>query len=596
MESFPFRPFDDERQTNSMESLGRPSWSLTGVLGPRLALSIGVPIASWCLARGCFVPLYESNDDIGMMMLARGVGIVGKPTPYLLYLHIWLGELLVALYQRWPGLEWYRLLMDVTQLASTATLVWLSTRSRVSLPRLGLLLLYLVVFDFTFYTRPQFTVTAMLPAIGASVLWFCVASSGGALTWPSLLWFLILFNLSALIRFQSALAVGIAVVPLLLFALIWSRFRRCTQSRVRLSTQLIPWFLALLTIGSGKLYHDHVYQSMPGWEEYAEFNRLRAEITDYGRVNWTDSTESHFTQAGWNHHDYELTHHWFFEDPEAYNIERFHRLLDYFPPQTSLRPVLQKLWSDIERDATFLAMLLTIATAWILIMRQHAVLISAGLSLVSVFALDVVLLVQLHRLPPHVYEPLLALPFWIPVAGSEDAPLGGLKRRIAFGLFWITSLVIAFRVIEKTYNDSHDREKAHLLLVQGIEDLEKPRGRVYVIVGPEFPFALLYLPADLYGLRNLAMIGTGTLSQSPINRSRLKDFGIENLLAALGERPDLYLIGAPDATAALAAHASSRLGVPVSAHQVYKRRFGKGYTRDNWLYVYRLVSWHRVSP
>src|SRR5262249_33257293 len=127
------------------------------ILVTQVLLTIGLPLAAWSLARGLFVPLYQSNDDLGMMMLARGIGIVGQPTPYLLYVHISLGQLLVSLYERWPEWEWYRVLMDVTQLMSTATVVWLALRSGVSVPRLGLLSLFLLVFDLSFYVRPQFT-------------------------------------------------------------------------------------------------------------------------------------------------------------------------------------------------------------------------------------------------------------------------------------------------------------------------------------------------------------------------------------------------------------------------------------------------------
>jgi hypothetical protein len=105
---------------------------------------------------------------------------------------------------------------------------------------------------------------------------------------------------------------------------------------------------------------------------------------------------------------------------------------------------------------------------------------------------------------------------------------------------------------------------------------------------------------DLEKLHGLALISTGTLAQSPLNRARLHEFGIEDLLTSLVENNDLYLIANPPTAALLAIQATFRLKHRVSVQTVYKARFGafekknptetRSVTQANYLYLHRLVK------
>jgi hypothetical protein len=556
----------------SLASIGRSRISIGRVL-----LTIGLPLVVWGLARGAFVPLYQSNDDIGMTMLARGVGIVSKPTPYLLYLHIELGRLLVTLYAHWPAWEWYRILMDVIQLLSTATLVWLSLRLPFSGTRLTVLALYLVVFDLGFYIRPNFTETSILAACAATVLWFSAASRGRGLTTWSCLWFLMLLNVSSWVRFQGAIAVAIVAVPLVLLALIR---RQPKGSRWASGGRLIaPWLLGCLSVLGGKLYHDHVYGTTPGWANYDEFNRLRAEITDYHRVGYGPASASAFARAGWTNLDYEILENWFFEDPETYSIERFRRLLDSFPPVpfTVAGDLFTEFLNAASSQPALMAMLLAVMAAGILSIDRQRTHIAVAMTILAVLALGVVLLLWLRRWPPMIYEPLLAVPVAIALAGIADgaADSGSALTRFLAGLLFAAAIMVSLREITELYRQGRQVKGQGHRLEQTIDQLKAPPHRIYVIVGAQWPFELFVRPESFERLRGLDLVGTGALSQTPINQDRLRGFGINSLMQALGHRPDLRLLGNRNSCGLIASQIATRTGSPVRAQEESHVVFGE---------------------
>jgi len=586
------------KQGIDVNGLGRSRVFVT-----RVVLTIGLPIAVSGLARGLFVPLYQSNDDIGMMMLARGVGIVSKPTPYLLYIHIGLGRLLVALYSHWPDWEWYRVLMDIVQLLGTATLVWLSLRSPWSGSRLAVLVLYLIVFDLSFYIRPNFTVTSILVVCAAVVFWVRAASERRELRTWGCLWFLLLLNVSSWIRFQGALAVVVVAAPLVLLELV--RPTAPTGSRWAWRAGLAGlWFLGFLSMLAGKLYHDHVYRTTRGWADYEEFNRLRAEITDYHRVGYNPQSASSFARAGWTNLDYEVLENWFFEDPEAYNIERLRRLLDCFPPVpvTVAGNLFAEFLNAASSQPQLMAMLLAVAAAGLLSIDRQRTYIAVGITIFSVFGLGAFLLLWLRRWPPIIYEPLLAVPVVIALAGIThgSADSGSALKRFLAGLLFAAAILAVMRAMTELHRQGRQLERQSHGLEHTMEQLEAAPHRIYVIVGAQWPFELFVRPESFKQLQGLDLIGTGALSQTPINQDRLGGFGITNLMQALAHRPDLRLVGNRNSCGLIASQIATRTGLPIHAQEESHVRFGeydkfepmpgRYVTRPREIFVYRMST------
>src|SRR5271166_939247 len=53
-----------------------------------IALAIALPGMTFLFARWWSVPLYVSNDDVAVEFLLRGVGVTGRATAYVLFMHV----------------------------------------------------------------------------------------------------------------------------------------------------------------------------------------------------------------------------------------------------------------------------------------------------------------------------------------------------------------------------------------------------------------------------------------------------------------------------------------------------------------------------
>ncbi len=144
---------------------------------------------------------YETNDDIGFILLASGK-YTGQPEPNLVFVGIPMGYLISSLYRVLPQLEWY-----------TATLVGLQILSFTVLTTAGLQdwrerrfisIIYLLVvssFQVLLLTKLQFTTTA---AITATAGLLCLITSSSYLSLSSALGFTLVFA-GVSLRFESAL-------------------------------------------------------------------------------------------------------------------------------------------------------------------------------------------------------------------------------------------------------------------------------------------------------------------------------------------------------------------------------------------------------
>src|SRR5215475_9257409 len=82
------------------------------------------------VARLAFVPLYQSNDDVTMRLLAEGVATSSRPTPYLLFINVILGQVMVWLHEFFPILPWFTICLAAIHLAGTATVIWVALSGR----------------------------------------------------------------------------------------------------------------------------------------------------------------------------------------------------------------------------------------------------------------------------------------------------------------------------------------------------------------------------------------------------------------------------------------------------------------------------------
>src|SRR5262249_8860164 len=93
-----------------------------------LVIALVLPVATFLFARWWSVPLYLTNDDVGMELLLRGAGVTSRPTAFVQFMHVGLGELLVWLYAHAGGLSWYQVLMNGVLVLAGLTVSWVAVR------------------------------------------------------------------------------------------------------------------------------------------------------------------------------------------------------------------------------------------------------------------------------------------------------------------------------------------------------------------------------------------------------------------------------------------------------------------------------------
>ena len=263
-------------------------------------------------------PLYETNDDSFVAMVAGGFGAAVKPDPHLVwthYPHYFYGLLLVAL-NRFIGPNahgwvtvfaiWFSLVL-VLQAALGARSLFI----RISVP-----LVYIGAVFLTALLSADYTITTAVLFGAAIASWFVSAGGGRPITWVR--WAAILFTLilSYLIRSEAFIMSVIIVMPALVFL-------SCRKDSIRRSARLLTLSLGLIVVlGSSEWL---AYSNSPKWREVPAYMNCLNQIVAYHRVPWLPEAPE-YRQVGWSYNDYEMFQFWYTRDP-IYNLAKLQFLV-----------------------------------------------------------------------------------------------------------------------------------------------------------------------------------------------------------------------------------------------------------------------------
>jgi hypothetical protein len=320
-----------------------------------------------------------------------------------------------------------------------------------------------------------------------------------------------------------------------------------------------------------RISQSYVYGSTPGWEHFEDFNKLRAQFTDYQAAPFSDESRAVYERAGWTENDYDMLVSWFFENPRLYSIENFKAILSQAPhPAEEGGKQLTRLLEQLQNDPGMRLMVIGACSCFLFVSRRSGL---AGITLmaVTVVIAMVGLVTVLHRLPPWFSGPLLAL---VPGAALVlPSPAGGTVRRpchnneargvpssaprtgrfvtgavrrlrmaahvrlalqaIALGIFgWV--LVGA---LGNWRQESAMICEARAMFLGNLVELQRRPDRIYVTWGDVFPYELILNNEDFRTVSRLRIISLGCLSQTPINNERLHELGIEDLYRAMFQDP-----------------------------------------------------------
>jgi hypothetical protein len=526
-------------------------------------------------------PFYHTNDDPVMSCIVAGVSWIGgesHPAEQAVFVHVWLGRALVALYRAAPGVPWYGLLLLSALLTAAGGCAFAGLR--LAPPRLASAawLLFAALVCGLGLTTLHFGVCATFLAASGLLLGLSLLArpSAGPRTNGALsAWAVLQVLLAFALRPEGALLGLCALSPLALMQLPRSGRRRAA------------WFaLGLLACLAGavslRARQRQAYARSPGWEQTLDWMEAKTAFIDHARIAYTERTRATFEAAAWSANDLELLRRWFAWDPQLYSTAslrdleaRLHRAGGVPPHNLDARGMRGALVTPLSLGALGLAL----ALGWGGRRREAGMLaLAAAFECALVLAIGAGL-----RTPPlRVHMPLWLLACGLPVfalllrqPGITREPFGARQRQALLAGLGVLAVVATLEAAA-----AHDlaarREQRGQAARRDLERLARLPGPPLLLNWAGlFPMHDLVRPLDpfrgdgaasRYASQSFFWIGWPV--RLPINALWLERRGARDVYTALVERDDLVLLTQP-------------LHLPVLERALLERR--------GWRVTHRLV-------
>jgi hypothetical protein len=372
---------------------------------------------AWSISVGLVVllcsissPIFETNDDVHLSMIAHGYGIATAGSPRLVYSNVLWGYLIRLVPEIWgvPGYSLITLGILVVVGAVVARSV-LATGIGIAA---AIALLTLVVARAVLI--PQYTINAGLLMVAAVVCWhrFEKQGCGGRF---ALFAGCLLAYCSFLVRSQAFLLVLGVALPLLPWRSLWLR----RDAKVAL-------MLLVMAIGASSLLDHFAYRGAE-WAKFDRFNAVRIPYNDYGAADHLKDRPDILRRYGYSVNDVDLITDWFFEDPKIADPEKLKSMLRDLGPLAFQEGSLEKAWTGVSALASSDKLLpIVLAAALLALMRPRwRVFAVWGLCLGALFTLGLMGRPGVTR----VYVPLVGLLLLTPFLEDAGALLDGTKLR-----------------------------------------------------------------------------------------------------------------------------------------------------------------------
>jgi hypothetical protein len=303
----------------------------------------------------CATPVYETNDDLMMQMIASGF-YTGQPDGHLVFTNILIGWTLRFLYGTWAGCNWYFIYLLAVHYAALTAIAFLVVSRRGGWFFTLLYAGFFLIVELRVLLHLQFTTTAFLAGTAGVLLLADGLQSGHATHWPKVVAGVAFAGLMCLIREPASLLLAGIACPFLLERLGLTAWRRL------LGTALAFAGIFLVLHGINRW----AYQRDPAWAEFSEYNRMRGEIHVTPLEKFIPDAAS---AAGWSANDGWMFSKFYFSDPEVYaGVPKMRLFLDKLKMVAQAEPArpgnfptkslfLPSIFPDDARALMLLAML-----------------------------------------------------------------------------------------------------------------------------------------------------------------------------------------------------------------------------------------------
>lgn len=488
-------------------------------------------------------PLYQSNDDLGMSLIASGVGYLNEPSEAIYHSNIILGHVLKYLYTHAPHFPWYAYMLILFQLISALAIFYSVLKTRWTTVRFVLLICFLVTFNIYFITNLQFTSTAFLAAMAGFSLLVALVQANQKDRWPAYqtvatcMAALLLFAVSMLLRLNAFYLTIILTIPVLAM-LAWKHGWR----HKGLISAGCTMFAAVVVSGLLHGVNLSYYRSDPQWAHFYELNQLAPSFTATAdrTVNYTLQNKHVFDEHGLGVNDFATLFLWYFADPQVLTVEKLRSVAQAMEPDIGWRwnkakHVLSELFSD--RSILALALFALLATLFVQGKWNRAVIGVAAVA--TLFTLAGLALFM--RLPAWVAVPMLSLPACLALLLSDLSGPGKNPHAAALTLVLPIALTLFVFAQHHVQADRHRSWMAGYANV--VRELAHHQDALHIVFGSTLRIERISPFADLAALfSGLNLVSSTPFGLSPIGLRMASLHGVDNLTRAAFSSDNVYLV------------------------------------------------------
>ncbi len=498
-------------------------------------------------------PGYETNDDLGMQLIASGF-YTGQASEHLIFTNVVIGWMLRCMYQLWDGCNWYLVYLVVVHFVSLTALAFLVVSRKRNWAFVLLYLGFFVLVETRILLSLQFTTTAFLAGTAGLLLLVDSFQPGHPTRWPRVIAGVGLITLMGMIREDVMPFLAILSFPFLIERSGFTGVRRL------LGAGLVCFALFLFTHEFNRWY----YARDPAWAEFQEYNKLRGQVHGTPLARFVSRAAP---AAGWSENDAWMFTQFYFPEPDVYaDISKMRRLVGTLENFAEAKPQLNSfstkylfLWKSLGGDSGILMNLALLNAVWCLF--------AAGsrwkrcfFTLTVMYGLFVLLAIYLPRLPQRItYNmPLImhavclywATGFQQPrPATSRGKVFRNLYSKLCRGCFLVWTILYGMFLWKLTWNlyDTNayyrNLKQISLRIYEPFRSL-LPAGRKPLLI--PLPFnsvleqCLFYCPSS--DAIPFYLVPYGWTTHSPLFRQMVARHEINPYSLSLVERPDVFFL------------------------------------------------------
>lgn len=518
-------------------------------------------------------PVWNTNDDVIMSMMAAGVWFSPRPSADMAFVHPFIGHPISRLHLWRPDFPWYALFLCACIALSLALLCCSVLRLRSRPGFLAILIYAATATALPAFAYLQFTTVAGLVTASGTMLLLSLLlrpPTTRSLGIVGILLALSMLSLGSMIRFDSAVLVALVSWPCGIVLVLRSA-RGARQAGISLRPVLAGIVtvavLAGIALGTPEASRRWLYRGSAQWSRWFCLQRGRSGLKTYRNVTYDPRV---FASVGWSRTDRDMIRKWLDVDPSQHSAKRMaavveacrmgvtERLLQFDRWRTGLRRMLGQIRRNPSHCSRGLWLCMLVTIVGVISWQGWEILGGAAIACASIPTI-LYLHVVLGHAPYRVHATLWMSVFWLLLliaAMSEGLSVftylarQSRASRVAGVTLAAAALVLALHADFVCGRRRVERAAAdHGRLVRRIQTWAAglPSGSIVCSAGTAFPYEHHLPLKSFHYMRSLkGFIGLGWPNQTPQLSEVIGRLGLDrDFWQSLARRRHVFWVRGP---------------------------------------------------